>query len=111
MEIRPRVLVLNERCRVFLELAEILTDSISVKKMSSESLVSFQPTLLSVRASDFCHIGITWIIIILIIISIMVTVSEVFIRFGILSTRQGRTPAGTLQSQSQACICMPRSFR
>jgi hypothetical protein len=56
---------LNERCRVFLDLAEILTDSIADTKMSR----------------------LTWIIIILICLSIIVTCSEVFLRFGILSSR------------------------
>ncbi|KAH7391307.1 hypothetical protein BKA64DRAFT_603312 [Cadophora sp. MPI-SDFR-AT-0126] len=63
MEIAPRIKVLNERCRVFLELAEILSDSIADTKMTA----------------------ITWIIIVLIIISIAVTVTEVGLRFGILS--------------------------
>lgn len=65
LEIKPRIQVLNERCRVFLDLAEILSDSIADSKMSS----------------------LTWIIIVLIILSILVTCSEVFLRFGILSTR------------------------
>jgi hypothetical protein len=60
--------VLNERCKVFLELAEILSDSIADTKMST----------------------ITWIIIVLIIISIGVTVSEVGLRFGMLN--RGRAP-------------------
>lgn len=64
LEITPRIKVLNERCRVFLELAEILTDSISDSKMSN----------------------ITWIIIILIAVSIVVTVSEVVLRFGMLQS-------------------------
>ncbi|KFX90020.1 hypothetical protein V495_04934 [Pseudogymnoascus sp. VKM F-4514 (FW-929)] len=64
LEITPRIKVLNERCRVFLELAEILTDSISDTKMSN----------------------ITWIIIILIAVSIVVTVSEVVLRFGMLQS-------------------------
>lgn len=34
LEIKPRIQVLNERCRVFLDLAEILSDSISDNKMS-----------------------------------------------------------------------------
>lgn len=34
LEIKQRVLVLNERCRVFLDLAEILSDSIADKKMT-----------------------------------------------------------------------------
>ncbi|KAL1620959.1 putative sporulation protein rmd8 [Diplodia seriata] len=63
LEIKPRIQVLNERCRVFLDLAEILSDSIADKKMTR----------------------ITWIIIVLIILSILVTCSEVFLRFGILT--------------------------
>lgn len=35
LEIKPRIQVLNERCRVFLDLAEILSDSIADNKMSS----------------------------------------------------------------------------
>ncbi len=38
LEIKPRIQVLNERCRVFLDLAEILSDSIADNKMSRESL-------------------------------------------------------------------------
>ena len=34
LEIKPRIQVLNESFRVFLDLAEILSDSISDKKMS-----------------------------------------------------------------------------
>jgi len=67
LEIKPRIQVLNERCRVFLDLAEILTDSIADTKMSR----------------------LTWIIIVLILISILVTCSEVFLRFGLLSSRKG----------------------
>ena len=55
--------MLNERCRVFLDLAEILSDSIADVKMTR----------------------ITWIIIVLIILSILVTCTEVFLRFGILA--------------------------
>src|SRR6478735_8506511 len=55
LEIKPRIQVLNERCRVFLDLGEILSDSISDKKMTR----------------------ITWIIIFLIVISICVTCLEV----------------------------------
>lgn len=66
LEMDPRIKVLNERCRVFLDLAEILSDSVADAKMSA----------------------ITWIIIILIVISILVTVTEVGLRFGMLS-RQG----------------------
>lgn len=68
LEIKPRIQVLNERCRVFLDLAEILSDSIADNKMSS----------------------LTWIIIVLIVLSIFVTCSEVFLRFGILQTRGGK---------------------
>ena len=64
LEIKPRIQVLNERCRVFLDLAEILSDSIADNKMSR----------------------LTWIIIVLIVLSILVTCSEVFLRFGILSS-------------------------
>ncbi|TEY71307.1 hypothetical protein BOTCAL_0096g00240 [Botryotinia calthae] len=62
LEIGPRITTLNERCRVFLDLAEVLSDSIADTKMST----------------------ITWIVIILIIISIAVTVTEVGLRFIIL---------------------------
>lgn len=55
--------MLNERCRVFLDLADILADSVADTKMSN----------------------ITWIIIILIFVSIIVTVTEVGLRFGMLS--------------------------
>ncbi len=50
---------------MFLDLAEVLSDYISDDKMSK----------------------ITWIIIVLICISILVTCSEVFLRFGMLSTK------------------------
>ena len=41
LEIKPRIQVLNERCRVFLDLAEILSDSIADNKMSREySMIS-----------------------------------------------------------------------
>jgi uncharacterized Rmd1/YagE family protein len=36
LEIRPRIQVLNERCQVFLDLAEILSDAINDKKMTSK---------------------------------------------------------------------------
>ncbi|PNY22534.1 Sad1-interacting factor 3 [Tolypocladium capitatum] len=75
LEIDPRIKVLNERCRVFLDLAEILSDSVADAKMSA----------------------ITWIIIILIIVSILVTVTEVGLRFGMLSKNsdQGKSSAAT----------------
>ncbi|KAG5984893.1 hypothetical protein E4U55_002648 [Claviceps digitariae] len=62
LEIDPRIKVLNERCRVFLDLAEILSDSIADAKMSY----------------------ITWIVIILIVVSILVTMTEVILRFVML---------------------------
>lgn len=68
LEIKPRIQVLNERCRVFLDLAEILSDSIADNKMSR----------------------LTWIIILLIVLSICVTGFEVFLRFGILSKRKAK---------------------
>ena len=70
--------MLNERCRVFLDLAEILSDSIADQKMSR----------------------ITYIIIILIIISICVTCSEVLLRFVILSSG----PSGPSRSSSSSVV-------
>lgn len=72
LEIDPRIKVLNERCRVFLDLAEILSDSVADAKMSN----------------------ITWIVIILIAISIIVTVTEVGLRFGMLSKNKGERGPG-----------------
>lgn len=72
LEIDPRITVLNERCRVFLDLAEILSDTVADAKMSA----------------------ITWIIIVLIVISICVTVSEVGLRFGILQKSNGKGGGG-----------------
>ncbi|RMZ16185.1 hypothetical protein D0860_01233 [Hortaea werneckii] len=72
LEIKPRIQVLNERCRVFLDLAEILSDSIADVKMTR----------------------ITWIIIVLIILSILVTCTEVFLRFGILAQGKGKDGKG-----------------
>jgi hypothetical protein len=65
LEIKPRIQVLNERCQVFLDLGEILSDSISDKKMTR----------------------ITWIIIVLIILSICITCLEVLLRFAILHAK------------------------
>ncbi|GAD99055.1 yagE family protein [Paecilomyces variotii No. 5] len=87
LEIKPRIQVLNERCRVFLDLAEILSDSIADNKESHQ----------------------TWIIIVLIIISIFVTISEVVLRFGLLHARSGPASAGpSLFSTvfgSRGCTC------
>ncbi|KAF2758579.1 YagE family protein-like protein [Pseudovirgaria hyperparasitica] len=74
LEIKPRIQVLNERCRVFLDLAEILSDSIADKKMTR----------------------ITWIIIVLIVLSILVTCTEVFLRFGILAGKKHGADTGNL---------------
>ncbi|KAA8894166.1 hypothetical protein FN846DRAFT_786874 [Sphaerosporella brunnea] len=76
LEIQPRVTVLNSRCGVFLDLADMLTDSIADSNMSR----------------------ITWIIIWLILLSIMVTVAEVTIRFGILSGHKDKSGLQTLGS-------------
>ncbi|PWY87689.1 yagE family protein [Aspergillus heteromorphus CBS 117.55] len=84
LEIKPRIQVLNERCRVFLDLAEILSDSIADNKTSHQ----------------------TWIIIVLIIISILVTTSEVFLRFGLLSAREG----GASTTTSFAATLLSRAF-
>ncbi|KAI1855583.1 hypothetical protein JX265_005986 [Neoarthrinium moseri] len=68
LDIDLRTKVLNERCQVFLDLAEILSDSVADAKMSA----------------------ITWIVIVLIIVSILVTVTEVVLRFTILSKEKGK---------------------
>lgn len=44
LEIKPRIQVLNERCRVFLDLAEILSDSIADNQMSRKFLLHPLPT-------------------------------------------------------------------
>lgn len=72
LEIKPRIQVLNERCRVFLDLAEILSDYISDDKMDR----------------------LTWIIIVLILLSIAVTCGEVFLRFGLLDARSRKHGGG-----------------
>lgn len=66
--------MVNERCRVFLDLAEILSDSVADSKMSA----------------------ITYIIIVLIVLSILVTVTEVALRFSILS--KGKANSGSTVS-------------
>lgn len=92
LEIGPRVKVLNERCKVFLDLAEILSDSIADSKMSK----------------------LTWIIIILIAVSIAVTITEVILRFGLLHAKGkvvgGPGPSivpriGALEGGSGDCVC------
>lgn len=77
LEIKPRIQVLNERCKVFLDLAEILSDSIADVKMTR----------------------ITWIIIALIIVSILVTCTEVILRFAILAGERAKErPPGSSAS-------------
>ncbi|KAI0996120.1 hypothetical protein K3495_g12061 [Podosphaera aphanis] len=68
LEIAPRIKVLNERCKVFLELAGILSDNVADTKMNT----------------------ITWIVIILILISICVTVTEVGIRSAMLGKSKSK---------------------
>jgi len=87
LEIGPRVKVLNERCRVFLDLTEILSEGIADVKMTR----------------------ITWIIIVLIVLSILVTCSEVFLRFGILAKSKHTEPGvGTLMTPLP--MTTPRNF-
>lgn len=62
LEIEQRILVLNERCKVFLDLTEIIADSIAEYNMSR----------------------ITWIIIILIALSLTVSIFEIVVRFHII---------------------------
>ncbi|KAJ8103449.1 hypothetical protein POJ06DRAFT_241918 [Lipomyces tetrasporus] len=69
LEIKQRIKVLNQRCKVFLDLADILADSIAETNMSR----------------------ITWIIIGLIVLSLMVTTLEIIMRFETLSKL--RSPA------------------
>lgn len=89
LEIKPRIQVLNERCRVFLDLTEILSDSIA------DNTESRKPPPFIVYYRLLIMTDQTWIIIILIIISILVTTSEVFLRFGILSSNHtAENPAG-----------------
>ncbi|OAL54125.1 YagE family protein-like protein [Pyrenochaeta sp. DS3sAY3a] len=78
LEIKPRIQVLNERCQVFLDLGEILSDSISDKKMTR----------------------ITWIIIVLIVLSICVTCLEVLLRFAILSSKGRALPHDDVLARS-----------
>lgn len=80
LEIKPRIQVLNERCRVFLDLGEILSDSISDKKMTR----------------------ITYIIIFLIVISICVTCLEVLLRFAILHGKGQAVNVASIRKSSVA---------
>lgn len=80
LEIKPRIQVLNERCRVFLDLAEILSDSIADAKMTR----------------------ITYVIIALIVLSILVTTSEVFLRFAILAASGKKEKGASLLLQAMS---------
>ncbi|KAK9455738.1 hypothetical protein V1511DRAFT_498578 [Dipodascopsis uninucleata] len=62
LEIKPRISILNFRCRVFLDLADVLADSIAETNMSN----------------------ITWIVIVLIVVSIVVSMSEIALRYSAL---------------------------
>ena len=53
LEIKPRIQVLNERCRVFLDLAEILSDSIADNKMSCK--LALPVRIVSIHASTGGH--------------------------------------------------------
>lgn len=88
LEIDLRTKVLNERCRVFLDLAEILSDSIADSKMT----------------------GITWIIIILIIVSILVTVTEVVLRFIMLEKNKVMIAKRFEQCTSGQIVLKPSIF-
>lgn len=90
LEIKPRIQVLNERCRVFLDLAEILSDSVADSRTSRTSLALNPHTS---AHTNLYPTDQTWIIIVLIIISILVTISEVFLRFGLLHAREGAEAA------------------
>lgn len=67
LEIDERVRVLNERCKVFLEFTDVIADSIAEKNMNK----------------------ITWVIIIIIVISLMVSCLEIFVRYLILRRNKG----------------------
>lgn len=112
LEIKPRIQVLNERCRVFLDLTEILSDSIADNKTSSMSL-SIPLVSVLTNSSDQ-----TWVCIFLIVLSIFVTIFEVILRFGLLSTRQSGSSslyatafsnmmhrAFSSSSSAGACVC------
>lgn len=54
LEIKPRIQVLNERCKVFLDLAEILSDSIADNKMSRKSTPLLPFIFMRAFAVDRC---------------------------------------------------------
>ncbi|KAK9479557.1 hypothetical protein V1514DRAFT_328249, partial [Lipomyces japonicus] len=63
LEIKRRISVLNQRCMVYLDLLEVLADGVADSNMSS----------------------ITWIIIVLIAVSLCVSATEIFLRYNALS--------------------------
>lgn len=93
LEIKPRIQVLNERCRVFLDLTEILSDSIADANTSSTSPRPLFPPPGSCTNKEF-QTDQTWIIIVLIIISIFVTIGEVILRFGLLTSGSSNEETG-----------------
>lgn len=64
LEIKPRIQVLNERCKVFLDLAEMLSDSISDNKSSRECTFFIIIILLPIRTyysySDYMYDDAPW---------------------------------------------------
>lgn len=54
LEIKPRIQVLNERCKVFLDLAEILSDSIADNKMSRKSTPILPFTSMQALRMGYC---------------------------------------------------------
>ena len=55
LEIKPRIQVLNERCRVFLDLAEILSDSIADSRTSRVFLPPHPPSLVNSNKYEICE--------------------------------------------------------
>ena len=55
LEIKPRIQVLNERCRVFLDLAEILSDSIADSRTSRAFLPQHPPSLVNSNEYEICE--------------------------------------------------------
>lgn len=53
LEIKPRIQVLNERCRVFLDLAEILSDSIADSRTSRAFLPPHPPSLVNSNKYEY----------------------------------------------------------
>ncbi|KAK9458740.1 uncharacterized protein V1516DRAFT_687850 [Lipomyces oligophaga] len=81
LEIHPRIKILNKRCQVYLDLADILADSINESNMSSKTL----NIVFWCRCEILTGLGITWIIIILIVISLGVSTVEILLRFATVS--------------------------